>query len=386
MEGGIGLKISIDGQLFLKGEKTGIGWFAHNILKNLSFHEKEYQLNCFTLGYGKKRRVNVEQYKEYGYKIHKISWFNDVFYRIVSSCIPLPYRFFFGSKTKVSLFFNYIIPPGVSGSKIVVIHDMTYKRYPETVRFRTRKNLELLLSKTCKRADTIITISQFSKSEIMKYLNVPEEKIKIISLGVDTKYYNNNYTGDNIKKIQKKYNVDYEYFLYLGTIEPRKNIERLIRAYAVLYNQKNDIPKLVLVGKKGWMYKEIFRVVDELDLQNMVIFLGYIDICDVPLLLGGAITFVFPSLYEGFGLPVLEAMACGTPVITSNVASLPEVVGNAALLVDPMDIESIKNAMLKILIDPCLKEQLSVLGIQQAKKFSWKETARQIEKIIDEYR
>lgn len=380
------MKISIDAQLFLKGEKTGIGWFAHNVLSNLKISpDKQYQLNCFTLGYKKKKQLIVDEYKLYGYTINKVKWFHDVIYRMIWNFIPIPYSMFFGKQSQVTLFFNYIIPPGVSGKKITVVHDMAYKAYPETVRVKTRRFLELSLAETCKRADKIITVSEFSKLEIMKYLEVEASKIEVIPLGVDINYYHNNYSELDIKKTKEKYHINSEYFLYLGTIEPRKNIERLIKAYGSLYNQKKDIPKLILAGKKGWLYEEIFNTLEDLQLQDMVKFLGYVEIQDAPKLIAGSFAFVFPSLYEGFGLPPLEAMACGTPVITSNAASLPEVVGKAGLLVDPLNANSIKEAMLKVIIEPDLRNKLSEVGIQQAQMFSWEKTTRRIEQIIEQY-
>lgn len=262
---------------------------------------------------------------------------------------------------------------------------MAYKAYPETVRAKTRKFLDLSLSKTCKKADKIITVSEFSKLEIMKYLEVKADKIEVIPLGVDVKYYHNAYSENDVGKVKEKYNISGEYFLYLGTIEPRKNIERLIKAYGALYKQRKDIPKLILAGKKGWLYEDIFKTLRELELHDMVSFLGYIEIQDAPKLIAGSIAFVFPSLYEGFGLPPLEAMACGTPVIISDAASLPEVVGEAGLLVNPLDINSIKEAMLKIIAEPDLRIKLSEAGIQQAKMFSWEETTKKIEQVIDLY-
>lgn len=380
------MKVSIDGQLFLKGEKTGIGWVAHNVLSNLRMDSNcEYQLNCFVLGYDRTSQQEIDKYRKSGFSIKKVKWFNDVIYRIIWNFIPIPYWLFFGKKSQVTIFFNYIIPPGVYGKKITVVHDMAYKAYPETVRAKTRKFLELSLAKTCRRADKIITISEFSKSEIMRYLPVKEDKIEVIPLGVDTNLYHSNYDKAEIETAKEKYKINSDYFLYLGTIEPRKNIERLIRAYGSLYEQKKDIPKLVLAGKKGWLYDEIFNTVDELMLHHMVDFLGYVDVQDAPRLIKGATAFVFPSLYEGFGLPPLEAMACGTPVIAACAASLPEVIGEAGLLVDPLDINSIKDAMLRIVLEPDLRIKLREEGILQARKFSWKKTTNRIEQILDMY-
>jgi glycosyltransferase involved in cell wall biosynthesis len=232
------------------------------------------------------------------------------------------------------------------------------------------------MNRSCNRADTIITISQFSKSEIVKYLAVPKEKIVVMPCGVDFEFFRPDYSTEEIQTIKDKYSINSDYILYLGTLEPRKNIEKLIDAYQLLKSRNNDIPKLVIAGRKGWQYNSIFQKVNEYRLINDIIFTGYLSEQDTPVLMKGAHAFVFPSIYEGFGMPPLEAMACGTPVITSNVASLPEVVGDAALLVNPFSVESIAEAIGKIIQDECLRTSLSQKGLIHASSFSWDRSAK----------
>jgi glycosyltransferase involved in cell wall biosynthesis len=256
------LKITFDAQLLLKGEKTGIGWCAENILKRMpQYRGNDYQLNCFTLSYNSKQLEQIEKYSHLGYHVNKCRWFHDAIYRMIWNFINIPYSFFFGNKSDITVFFNYVIPPGVKGKKITFVYDMAYKAHPETVRRKTRNLLNLALFKSCKKADHIITISEFSKSEIIKYLNIPENKISIMPCGVDTTIYHPNYSKEDIKVIKDKYKIYEDYLLYLGTLEPRKNIERLIQAYAQLKREKPDIPKLVMAGRKGWMYESIFTTV-----------------------------------------------------------------------------------------------------------------------------
>ena len=374
------MKIAVDGQVFFEEQKTGIGWLAHNVICCMPSIDKtdEIQLNCFTLGGNRKRQYLVEQYREYGIQNKKCGWFHGGIYSRIWKILPIPYWFFFGRDTDITVFFNYIIPPGVKGKKIAFVHDMAYRAYPATVEKRTRAALEKSLEHTCRIADRIITISQFSKTEIMKYMGVDEKKIDVIRLGVDSRYYHPNYRQVDIQTAKLKYGVPDEYFFYQGTIEPRKNLERLIRAYGLLYQRNRDVPALVLAGKKGWLYDEIFRAVTELQLEKKVLFLGYIDIKDIPKLMCGAVAFVYPSLYEGFGLPPLEAMSCGTPVIASNAASIPEVVGDAGILVDPKNEEEIADALGRICTDSQLGKQLRNAGLQRAKEFSWEESAKQV--------
>lgn len=379
------MKIAFDVQVLLKGRKTGIGWCTENILIELENTKNiSKQLNCFTFGYKSRQKEEVYKYRKKGYQIKNCSWFHDVPYRIIWNFIPIPYSIFFGKKADVTVFFNYVVPVGTSGKTVVLVHDMAYRAYPETVRKKTKYFLDISLEKSCKRADKIITISNFSKKEILKYFPISEDKVEVVPLGVDFKRFHIEYTKDECKVIQEKYGIKKKYLLYLGTIEPRKNLERLIRAYALLLKHEKEAPDLVLAGGKGWLYEEIFQTVEKLKLKDHIHFLGYILNEDVPILLRGAEIFVFPSLYEGFGLPPLEAMACGTPVVTSNTSSLSEVTGNAAILVNPLKIESIYEGIYILLKDQEKRKEMVRRGLIQVKKYTWKKTSEQLLKICRE--
>jgi glycosyltransferase involved in cell wall biosynthesis len=260
----------------------------------------------------------------------------------------------------------------VKGKAIVTVHDMTIHRFPETVRAKTKYMLHSSLKKSLKRADAVMTISEFSKSELLQFYDYPPEKIQVIHCGVDPELYNDRVSEEAVINAKAKYGIAGEYQLYLGTLEPRKNIERLVEAYA---RRKANVPRLVLAGGRGWLYEGIFEKVRALNLENAVIFTGYVDDGDKAALYSGAEFFVFPSLYEGFGMPPLEAMACGTPVLTSNAASLPEVCGDCAVYIDPYSTEDIADAMEKLSGDAELRKRLSAQGLEQAQKFSWDDSA-----------
>jgi len=377
------LKVSFDGQVLLKGNKTGIAWCAENILEQFSkFEDIDKTINYFTLGYSAENRVQADKYGEKNYLLQQCGWFHDVLYRMAWNFLPVPYSFFFRKKVDATVFFNYIIPPGVKGKKIVFVHDMSYLACPETVRAKTRRFLNISMKKSCRRADVIVTISEFSKKEIIKYLSIPEEKIKVLPLGVDFNRFHTGYSEKEKGNVVQKYGLPENYLLYLGTIEPRKNLERLIRAYAHACEKKNDMPALILAGRKGWLYEDIFNTVEKLNLTAKVKFLGYVDSEDAPVLISAAQVFLFPSVYEGFGLPVLEAMACGVPVITSDVASLPEVAGEAAILVNPMDIMNMTDEILRVVEDEGLQKEMIEKGLVQAGKFSWEKTAKNLKRLI----
>jgi glycosyltransferase involved in cell wall biosynthesis len=185
-----------------------------------------------------------------------------------------------------------------------------------------------------------------------------------------------------IEAVKARYGIAGDYALFVGTLQPRKNLIRLIEAFSNFRFPISDF-RLVIAGKKGWLYQEIFRWVEELGLEKKVVFTGYVPEGDLPVLLSGARLFVFPSLYEGFGLPVLEAMACGTPVVCSNASSLPEVAGDAAVLVDPQDVEGLAAAMERVLGDEELRAELIVRGFEQARKFSWERCARETLDVLE---
>jgi glycosyltransferase involved in cell wall biosynthesis len=366
----------------MKGEKTGIGWCAENILLRMPQYQEDLTLNCFTLGYNKDQFENVVKYNKLGYQLETCGWFHDVLYRIIWNFIPIPYSLFFQKETDISVFFNYAIPPHVKGRKITFVYDMAYKSCPETVRKRTKYLLDITLRKSCKRADKIITISEFSKNEIIRYLDIAEDKIVVMPCGVDFSLYHPDYTNEEVQNVNEKYNINGKYLLYLGTLEPRKNIIRLIQAYAQLKTEIPNTPRLVLAGKKGWMYDSIFELVKELNLEEEIIFTGYIEIKDAPVLMKGAVLFLFPSLYEGFGMPPLEAMACGTPVLVSNVSSLPEVVGDAGILVDPFSVNSIRQGIENLLNDKNKRDKLALKGIEVAKNFTWDRSTEIVNKVL----
>ena len=230
------------------------------------------------------------------------------------------------------------------------------------------------------RVDAVITDSQASKADIVRYLKVNPAKITVIPLAADAAYRP---VGEReVARVCEAYGLPEGYLLYVGSVTRRKNLCHLLQGYAQLKEIGLRHP-LVVVGASGWRSTEVARTVEALDLKDTVVFTGYVPDADLPALYTGAELFVFPSLYEGFGLPPLEAMACGTPVITSNVSSLPEVVGDAALTVDPYDVEVIAEAMRQILTDADLREGMRQRGLERAKQFSWERTARE---TVDVYR
>lgn len=378
------MKVVFDGQLFLKGNKTGIAWCADNLIKELSrIPELDCRLNVFERGYSEEKLRILEEYRERGVALEECRWFNDVWYKLLWPFLPLPYRWFFSGDSQITQFFNYVIPPGVRGKKVTIIHDMSHLACPQYVRAKTKRWLDLTLKRSCERADAIVTVSEFSKSEIIKYMGVDPEKITVMPNAVDRNQYRADYPADQIEAVKRKYGITGDYFLYLGTIEPRKNIQRVIEAYAKLEEEDHTILPLILAGGRGWLCEPIYKSAAEVNRPDRIRFIGYVPQEDAPLLMAGATVFLFPSLYEGFGTPIIEAMACGVPVISSNTASMPEVVGDAGILVNPYSVDSIRDAMERVSIDAGLREELRNRGLERVKRFRW-ETSAAI--LMDMYR
>jgi len=265
------------------------------------------------------------------------------------------------------------------GISLITIHDLsTFLFSKEHPLSRVIIN-KLILKRTIRNCNFIIVDSENTKKDVIKIFKVPEEKIDVVYLGVDEKYKILNKKQSLF--LSKKYTKTDKFILYVGTLEPRKNIPNLIRAYCKI---KDKLPyKLIITGKKGWKYKPIFDLISELKLEDDVIFTGYIPEEDLPALYNGASAFVFPSLYEGFGLPPLEAMACGCPVITSNTSSLPEVVGDAGIMVDPNDVDELAKQIERVLTDKKLRDSMIKKGLKQAKKFSWEKCAKETLKVYE---
>jgi glycosyltransferase involved in cell wall biosynthesis len=261
-----------------------------------------------------------------------------------------------------------------AGGKVTTIHDVIPFIYPETSTTLDWLIYRFWLPLAVRRLDAIITVSTQSKEDIVRFLPVDEDKITVVPLAAGGAY--RPLAGNEVAAALQKYEISKPYILYVGSLESRKNLPRLLEAYAQL-RRWSEQWTMVIVGARKWKYAPIFETVQRLGLEPYVDFTGYVEEEDLPALYNGADLFVFPSLYEGFGLPVLEAMACGTPVVTSNTSSLPEVAGDAALLVDPYDVEEIAAAMRSILEDEALAADLRERGLVRAKEFSWKRTARE---------
>lgn len=380
------MNIAFDASPLIGDNISGVGWCEANLTDALMrLHpENRYRFEYFTLRSPEEKVRRMQQFVHADTALHPAR-FSPLVYRMMTNFVPLPYRAFHGAWADLTHFFNYIVPPFVHGKTVATVHDMVLHAYPETMHTRTRVLLRIGLKRSMQRADRIVTDSEFSRTEIIKYYPDMAEKIRVVPCGVDCTRFSPA-SAQEIEKARVIHHLPKRYFLYLGTLEPRKNLVRLIRAYALLRTKYPDAPELVLAGGKGWQYEKIFQAAAAPDVRGHIIFPSYIPPEHMSAVYSGALAFVFPSLYEGFGMPPLEAMACGCPVLTSNAASLPEAVGNAALLCNPMKIKAIARGMELLLTRENLRNMLIARGFCRAKEMSWEAAADKLYQVYGELR
>ncbi len=279
---------------------------------------------------------------------------------------------------------QFTAPPFCPCPVVVSIHDLSFEHLPQTFNRRSRTQLKLTVRHSARRATRIISLSEHTRSDIVETYGISADRIHAIPLAAPA-HFGPVQDYKELQRVRHNYGIDGQYILSVSSIHPRKNLARLVRAYATLRGSNSDkLPKLVLVGKCAWLYDETLRALDETGVRDAVVLTGYVPQMDLPALYSGALCFVYPSYFEGFGLPPLEAMKCGAPVIVGNRTSLPEVVGDAALTVDPYDTDAIAGAIKRVLNDPQLREELSSKGQKRASEFDWRETARKTLAVYEE--
>ncbi len=258
---------------------------------------------------------------------------------------------------------------------VVTVHDVSFARHPEFFSLRDRWVLNTLVPRSVRRARAILTDTEFAKRDLIEIYHLAAEKIVVTPYAAGAQFRPHE-DRSLLAAIRKKYQTSEHYLLAVGNLQPRKNLGRLIEAYAQAVREDHIAAKLVLVGQQLWGGVEVVRAVEANGLTDRVVFAGFVPEDELVLLYNAASVFVLPSLYEGFGLPVIEAMACGTPVIASNVSALPEVTGDAALLVDPCDINDLAEALARATLDRALHSEMKAKGLDRASRFSWRETAQ----------
>ncbi len=289
--------------------------------------------------------------------------------------LPLPVEWLTG---RLDLFHSpdFVLPPVRKARTVLTIHDLSFLRHPECSSPALLEYLMSAVPRSVARADLILADSQSTQHDLIELMGMDPARIRVVYPAVDDTFARSNQAG--VAAVRARHDIGGPYILSLGTLQPRKNYVRLIEAFRIL-KDSSDIPhRLVIGGGPGWLYEPIYETIETLGLQDEVRMLGYVDEGDLPALYTGADVFCFPTLYEGFGIPVLEAMACGTPVVASNTSSLPEAAGDAALLMSPTDTEAMAEALGRVITDTDLREHLIQSGLVQCQRFSWSDSARDL--------
>ncbi|MHA1291718.1 MAG: glycosyltransferase family 4 protein [Promethearchaeota archaeon] len=371
------MNIGIDVRL-LEKKMTGIGRFLNGILKFIPKLDSENEYFLFSLN-------KLENYKKKDFnviatgnnnlfpsKVYSPIWINFVLPRYLK-------------KYNIDLFFSPsgLIPlANITCKTIILLCDVFHRIGKDFHPYIYRKYLDLFLNPSIKNSDLIISISQNSKKDIIDFYNVSPEKIKVIYFAAEKKFQRRTLPTKKKEYFRKKYNLPPKFILYVGIVDYRKNIDAIIEVGNILINEKKKKVYFVLIGKPGLRYKELIRKSKKIK-SGHILFLNYVEEEDLPFLYNLADIFFFPSLYEGFGLPPLEAMQSGVPVLTSNTSSLPEVVGNEGIMKEPQDYEGFAKDIIKFLEDKDFYQKMKDKAILQAKKFSWQKATKSLVELFN---
>lgn len=357
--------IAIDIQTLI-GSPTGVGVYTANLVTELARLEgtELFTLFCFDF----KRRfagLDIDNPRFSPRAIHSIP---GRFYHLLSENLGWPDISRYAGNADLFHFPNFIIHPLRTGRAVVTIHDLSFERFPDYTEKSNLARLRTRFSYTLRRADAIIAVSRFTRNELIELHGIPAGRITVIHQGVRP--------PDSL--IPEK-SFDFPYFLFVGTIEPRKNLTTLLDAWRIATGRKGTAwrHKLVIAGSPGWRCPPAEVQVEQRGLSDSVVILDYVPNNELSSLYAGATALVYPSVYEGFGLPPLEAMACRTPVIASDAASIPEATGDAALLLPPHNAEGFADAIIRVAEDEELRRELITRGLSRASSFSWEKTARE---------
>jgi glycosyltransferase involved in cell wall biosynthesis len=362
------MRIGIDATA-LPPQPVGAGYYIINLIRALSLLKTEHQIVVFAQ---KARRGLFELSEESTLEWVSVSDKNPAI-RLIWEQAAFPGLV---RRHKVDLLhsLHYTRPLKLPCKSVVTFHDMTFLLFPQFHTRAKRLFFPLAIRYSAASADAIIADSENTRQDAIRLLGISPQKIFGVPLGVDERF--RPFTDPFIlSQVKEKYTLPDHFILYVGLVEPRKNLSLLVESYKNLISEGIPHP-LVIVGRLGWMYQSVLKEIERLGLKDRVHFTGYIPFQDLPMVYNLADIFVYPTVYEGFGLPPLEAMACGTPVITTAVSSIPEHVGDAGILVPPNDARAITRAMAAVLSDAALKEKLIERGPKQASYFTWERTAR----------
>jgi len=371
------MRIAVNTRLLLLGKLDGIGWFTYETLKRITTQHGEHEfLFLFDRPFSQEFifSKNITPLIVSPPARHPVLW-----YTWFEFSIPRILE-----KYKADIFFS---PDGYLSLRsripsLAVIHDINFHHRPEDLPPASRIYYRSFFPRFANRADRIVTVSNYSKSDICESYNIPEEKVQVVYNGANPSY--SPLSDEETLEARQKFTDGIPYFVFVGTLHPRKNIPRLLKAFDKFRDEHSSPFNMVIVGEKMFMTREIEQTIYRMTNKNDVVFTGRLSPEDLRCVLGAATALTFVPLFEGFGIPAVEAMYCDTPILASNVTSLPEVAGDAALFVDPYNIPAIKEGMLELANNADTRNQLRIKGREQRRKFSWDKTAEKLWENIEE--
>ncbi len=368
------MRITIDYTAAIRQE-AGIGVYVRNLVSSLLAQDASNAYTLLTSGRATARHPFPDAQNVRGRNLLLPDrYLNVLWYRWR---VPLPATLFSGP-TDIYYGPDFVLPPlSNKVRKVVTVHDLSFLEHPECAVPSLAAYLRKVVPEAVAHADVVTTVSSEVSRTLIEYFATPREKLTVVPNGVNS-YFRRITDPLILNATRHKYGLQQPFVLAVGTLEPRKNHAGLIKAFAQVYKRKEGPAQLVIAGGKGWLYDETERLVEDLKLQEHVRFLGRVTDLELITLYSMADVFAFPSLFEGFGIPPLEAMACGAPVITSNTSALPEIVGDAALLVNPHDSDDIAQAIIRVLNDDTLRDDLRTRGYRRAKQYTWKAAAQKM--------
>lgn len=355
---------------------TKAGWYQYtlNLVLNLlaADSSNDYVLLSTLRGFDGDSRIGRGHLRKWSGKLSGL----------ILDRLGLPVELLVG---QVDLFHGpcYFLPSSLRCKKVVTIHDLMAFSAPEFLKPQWVADTRRMTETAVRRADLVIAVSNFTKGEIVEMLHIPEDRVRVVCNGV-APVYRPVEDRAAIKQVKARYGIRGPYLLFVGNLEPKKNVLSLIEAWVLLRREGRFQGSLVIVGNKDWYFDDVWQACRRHRVEGEVIFTGVADGDDLPYLYSGAEAFVFPSLYEGFGIPVIEAMACGAPVVASNRTSIPEIASDAALLVDPEKPAEIAAATHSIITDGAVRRRLVEKGLRRAKEFSWERAARETLAVYNE--
>lgn len=369
------MNIGVNARLLMKDRLEGIGWYAYQILKRITQSHPEHKFYFYFdrpfddsfIFSDNVTGIIVSPQARHPILYH--IWFN----------IKLPKLL---KKHKIDVFFS---PEGLTPLRtkipsVITLHDIAYAHYPEQIDKAHRFYLRRYQPRMAQKAAHLITVSEFTKNDIINHYKLPDNKISVVYNGANESYRPLSY--DEKKHIKDTYTDGREYFIYVGAIHPRKNVLNLLKAFVQFKRRQQSKFKLLIVGRMAWNTDEIVEAQKRMPFRDDVIWLGYQNVETLSALVGASYAMVYPSLFEGFGIPLIEAMACNVPSITSDTSSMPEVIGSAGLLVDPTNVQDIAQKMMYIYKDENIHQELKAHCKTELERFDWDKSAEQVWKII----